>query len=380
MNSTDQMELFVVCSSGLEELVQKEMEELGVKVVRQGHRGVYVTGTLRDLYRINYCSRLASRVLLPLKEERCAGKEELYRLGMQIDWTKYMTPDQTFAIDCNGYHPEFSNKLYAAQVLKDALCDQMREKYGRRPSVDTARPNVQLNLHLHEHRVTVSVDTSGQPLHKRGYRKITGPAPLQETMAAALLTMAGYDGKQTFLDPCCGSGTLLVEAAMIATRTPPGYLRRHWGFFALPFHNDFLWKEVRIQVNKGRRVLQDGKISGMEISPRVLQECKANLRSAGFEDGVHLIQGDFDQLEPKFPPNLVLCNPPHGRRLGEERALIPFYGKIGDFLKRKVEKPGKGFIFTSSPLLSRKVGLRSQRRHVVSNCGVESRLLEFDLY
>ena len=211
--------LFVTCSGGLEELLEQELQELGY-TTQPGFRGVYVFNvSMREIYHINYCSRIAVRVLLPLRKFKCYDKKSLYFEVSKVDWTEYIPKDKTFAIDANVKHRNIKNSLFAAQVVKDVICDQFRDKFGYRPSVDLKFPDVQLNLFINQDNAVLSFDTSGEPLYKRGYRQQKSEAPLQETLAAAMLYSIGYSGKEALCDPCCGSGTLLIEAAMVATNT-----------------------------------------------------------------------------------------------------------------------------------------------------------------
>lgn len=227
--------VFVTCAQGLEKLLCQELEELGISGIKLGFKGVYVQeGTIEDVYHINYCSRIAGRVLVPIKHFRCRDRKVLYQNCAEIDWLSYIPKGKTFAIDANVKNPQLRNSLFAAQVMKDAICDQFREKFGERPNVDTRNPDIQLNLFIQNEEAIVSFDTSGVPLHKRGYRTENVQAPIQESLAAALLRIAGYKGHENFCDPCCGSGTFLIEAAMIATITPPGFLRKNGDLCTFP--------------------------------------------------------------------------------------------------------------------------------------------------
>lgn len=374
-------ELFVICASGLEPLLVQELNELGFDQAIPGFRGVYVKGnSLEDICRINYNSRLASRVLLPLQRFICRGRQSLYDAVYDIDWVKYIPTDATIAIDANVSNRDFRNSLYAAQLTKDAICDQLRERRNERPNVDTSNPDVQLNLFIHDSKGVISFDTSGSPLHKRGYRQVSTEAPIRETLAAALLRLAKYSPEEIFCDPCCGSGTLLIEAALIASKTAPGFLRNKWGFMTLPQFNQQTWLKVKAEADLKRTPLVKGHFWGLDINKNAVHTAKANLRAAGFHQAVEIAQGDFRDFPLSLQPNFVLTNPPHGKRLGEVEQLIGLYRSLGDFLKQKTTKPGKGFIFVGSPELAKEVGLAPKRRHEVDNAGIDSRLLEFDLY
>ena len=266
------------------------------------------------------------------------------------------------------------------QVVKDAICDQLKEKFGTRPEVNVKNPDIQLNLFIHKEHAIVSFDTSGIVLTKRSYRQETVEAPMQEALAAAILLLTNYNGSEIVCDPCCGSGTLLIEAALIATKTPPGFLRTKWGFMSLPEFSNEQWLKVKIQADSKRVPLPKDKIFGADINKQAVHATKVNLRAAGLHQSIDVVQADIRDYEPPVAPNFVLTNPPYGLRLDTVDHLRDLYRDIGDFMKRKTAKPAKGFVFTGSLELSKEVGLASTRRHVLEQSGIDARLLEFDLY
>ncbi len=373
--------LFVSCPPTLEPLLIEELKELGLPSVQLGYRGGFVhEWDWPAIYRINYASRLASRVLLPLLKFRCLNRQALYRHASEVDWSLYLKKGWTFAIDAHVHHQELRNSLFAAQVVKDAICDQMRHQFGERPSVQIQHPDVQIHLFIDQQTAILSFDTSGEALHKRGYRQESLEAPLRENLAAALLLLSRYTKEEIFLDPCCGSGTLLIEAALIASETPPGYLRKQWGFMRHPQYQGEEWLTVRHQIDQQRKPLETGVLFGIDQSKQAVRACQINLRAAGFSRQVEVRQADFREYQPSVAPTFILTNPPHGRRLGEEAYLKSLYRALGDFMKKKSAKPGRGYIFTGNLELAKEVGLAATRRHVLSNSGVDSRLLEFNLY
>ena len=375
------MEIFVTCSEGLELLLKDELAQMGYNDLHPGFRGVYVNEVdFEAVYRINYCSRLAVRVLLPLARFRCMDQRALYNAISDLDWLKYLPRGKTFAIDANVSHKNLRNSLYAAQVAKDAICDQYRERTGSRPNVSIKNPDVQLNLFIRNDKATLSFDTSGVPLFKRGYRLEGGEAPIQETLAAALLMMAQYKGDEIFCDPCCGSGTLLIEAALMASHTPPGYIRTHWGFMYLPEFSSLAWLKVKNEADKNRKPLAPGHFFGCDINKDAARICKTNLRASGFHAQIEIQQRDFREYTPSIPPNFIMTNPPHGIRLETTDQLRNLYRALGEFLKNKSAKPARGFIFTGNLELAKEVGLNAKQKHVVSNNGIDSRLMEYELY
>lgn len=375
------MDLFVTCAQCLEPLLVEELGQLGFTYVEAGFRGVHVKNVNIDaVYKINYLSRIAGRVLMPLASFRCYEAKSLYGGIIKVDWLRYIARGKTFAIDANVSHPQLRNSLFAAQVAKDAICDQLRDRIGTRPDIDVKDPDVQLNLYIHDQWAIMSVDTSGKPLSRRGYRLETVEAPIQETLAAALLMLAKYQGNEILCDPCCGSGTILIEAALMASHTPPGYLRKQWGFFSLPEFSSADWLKVKNEADAKKIDFPKQQLFGCDVNKQAVYATKVNARATGLHQQIEVVNCDFREFTPPVEPNLVVTNPPHGRRLEDEETLSPLYRSLGDFLKRKTTKPAKGFVFTGSPMLSKEVGLAAKRRHVLDNSGVESRLLEYDLF
>lgn len=377
----EKLPLFVSCATALEPLLKDELSEMGITTSHIGYRGIYINDwDWKTIYQINYGSRLASRVLLPLLRFRCFDRRSLYRHAMEIDWPQFLKDGRTFAIDANVNHRELRNSLFAAQVVKDAICDQMRQRTGRRPSVQVQQPDLQLNLFIQQQNAVISFDTSGDPLHKRGYRQEAVEAPIQESLAAAILRLAHYSKDKILLDPCCGSGTFLVEAALMASQTPPGYLRHRWGFMGHPDYDSALWLKVRNQMDEKRIPLSPHHLFGIDKSQSAVRATKINLKAAGFHNQVEVQQDDFRDYNSQIVPNLIVTNPPHGKRLDEEDQLRPLYRDLGDFIKKNCAKDGKGFVFVSNLELAKEVGLAASKRHVLSNGGIDSRLLEYDIF
>lgn len=376
------LKLFVSCGLGLEDGLLNELQTFGYSKVAKGYLGVHVeVPDFDSIFRINYLSRTAARVFLPLIEFFCYDQKGLYKGASRVDWARYIAPNKTIAIDANVNHKHLRNSLFAAQVVKDAICDQLREKRGFRPDVDVKYPDIQLNLFIHDNACVISFDTSGSPLYKRGYRQESVEAPLQESLAAGLLMLAGYQGTEVLYDPCCGSGTFLIEAALIATRTAPGFLRKKWGFFELPEFSQEAWLKIKAEIDQKRIPLPENKIFGSDLNKTTIFAAKLNLKAAGFLQEIEILQGDVAEVSPKIAPNFIITNPPYGKRLeGQEAYLKKLYRSVGEFMKTKAEKPAKGFVFTGSLELAKEVGLAAKKRHILNNGGIDSRFLEFDLY
>ncbi|MGK5595540.1 MAG: THUMP domain-containing class I SAM-dependent RNA methyltransferase [Parachlamydiaceae bacterium] len=373
--------LFVSCASHLEPLLKEELLQLGYPDVKETYRGVFVNQVpFEAIYEINYCSRLASRVLVPLKKFICTNRESLYQNVHELSWRNYFKKAQNFAVDATVDPKIFKSSLFAAQIVKDAICDKMREETGKRPDVSPYEPDVQLNLFMQGNRAILSYDTSGPALHKRGYRQESGEAPLQETLAAALLTLADFKGDEIIYDPCCGSGTLLIEAAMKSTNTPAQFFRKKFGFMKMPEFSEQAWLKLKNQKDAAKKPLKPKHFFGTEVNKNTFRICLANLRALNWLKDIQIIQGDFREAELSLAPNFIICNPPYGNRLNEDPSLVGLYRSLGDLMKQKSAKPGRGFVFTGNLDLSKEIGLAPKRRHVLLNGGIESRLLEYDLY
>lgn len=377
------MELFITCQKSLEQILENELHSLRFNTTKLGYAGVYVQiQNFSDIYKINYSSRIASRVLLPLKKFKVHDAKDLYDNVKSIDWLPYFkelerSKFETMAVDANVDHKNIRNSHFASQVVKDAICDQLIEKINVRPTVQTESPDIQLNLFIWGGEATLSFDTSGDPLHKRGYRDEGGEAPLRENLAAALLSLANYKKEDIFIDPCAGSCTFLIEALLIASNTPPGFLRKKWGFQKCPEYNEAEWLEVKQAIDKEKVTIEKNRFFGSELNKNLHRISIATLKRLGFASYVELFQGPFQSYEPKFKPTLMLTNPPYGVRLETEADLIPLYRDLGHFIKRKMAHPARAYVFTGSVPLSKEVGLAPSRKIPLINGGIEAKLLEF---
>jgi putative N6-adenine-specific DNA methylase len=324
-------DLFITCPHGFEALLEKELKDLGIAKVLPRFCGVLVPKTKENVFIANYLSRVATRVLWPIAEFHCSGREDLYANCSKVDWSLFLNPRKTFAIDANVHHPALKNSLFAALVVKDAICDHFRNKTGSRPSVDTQNPDMQLNLFIQKGKATLYLDTSGAPLHKRGWRVHQVEASIHESLAAALLLMSGYSKEKVFCDPFCGSGTFLIEAAWIATNTPPGILRKNWGFFRLPGFDMQEWKTWKDSQNAKRTSLPKGMIFGSDKSRETSGLCKEHLWKAGVSDCVELSYDPVAYYNLPTKPDLIVTNPPYGKRL---EATHQLFKEFASFLQK----------------------------------------------
>jgi putative N6-adenine-specific DNA methylase len=368
---------FATCARGLEPVLARELHDLGAADVATGRGGVTFRGDAALLYRANLWLRTAVRVLRPVLEADVRSPDELYDAVRTIDWSEFLTIDQTLAVDCNVRDSAITHSQYAARRVKDAICDQFRDKTGRRPSVDTERPMVGLNLHVHRDHATLSLDSSWDSLHKRGYRPIQTRAPLNEALAAGLLLHSGWDPATPLVDPLCGSGTFCIEGAWIATRRPPGLTRKWFGFQGWPEFDRPLWNAIRDEARHGVLKALPSPIRGSDIRRDAVEFARTNARAAGVG---HLLE--FDRLDVKDarpsdgPPGTILCNPPYGERIGDEKELIGLYRTLGETFGTHW-KCWRVLIFTGNDWLARKTGLPVKSSQPFYNGKIPCRLWEF---
>ncbi len=364
-------ELFISCASNLEPWLLEELKEMGIASTRRGHRGVYAPRTMENVYKINYTSRLATRVLWPLIRFPCPDRDVLYQAARTIEWERYFSAQDTLAIDANiDQHPQLRNSHFAGLVIKDAICDRLRDAKGWRPSVDLENPSLQLNLHIQKGIASLYIDTSGKPLFKRGYRQETGQAPLQESLAAAILKMADYQPERDCLcDPFCGSGTLLIEAAMMATNTPAGFFRRSWGFSKMAEFDETQWKAFRARTNEKRTPLLSGKIFGSDGSLSASAIARSHLEATGFLGSVDIFSRPIENLRSPFTPSLIISNPPYGKRLEANEAL---YRNLGKYASRC--KKARLFFLASDEHMAQALELPYQEKIKCLNGGLPVKL------
>ncbi len=369
---------FVTCARGLETVLVEELRALGANDIEGGRGGVHFAGDRATLYRANLWLRTAVRVLQPLLEAVVTSPDELYEAVRTIDWSQYLTPEHTLAVDSNVRDSRITHSKYAALRVKDAICDQFIDLCGRRPSVDVESPLVGLNLHVYRDRAVLSLDSSGESLHKRGYRPILTRAPLNEALAAALVLLTGWKGETPFVDPMCGSGTLPIEAAWIALRRPPGLTRKRFGFMGWMDYDVALWTDLRDEARRGVLKQLPVPILGSDIRGDALAFCDKNARAAGVGHLLRFERKDVcDFRVPAGPAGTLLCNPPYGERIGEEEELIGLYRTLGELFGQRC--PGwQAFVFSGNAVLGRAIGLKPNTEVPLFNGKIPCRLLRFD--
>lgn len=363
--------------AGLEALLAQELKDLGAQEVEIGTRAVNFKGDKALMYRANYCSRTAIRILKPIAEFSISNETDYYREISRIKWSEYLGLDKTFAIDATLSKSKMTHSQYAALKAKDAIVDQFNRKYGKRPDVETRFPDLRINIYMHDNHCIVSLDSSSVSLHKRGYRRETGAAPLNEVLAAGMILLSGWDKKSHFIDPMCGSGTLLIEAAMIANNIPAGYYRKYYGFVQWDDFDKNLWEQVKEEAMQ----LEDEfefEIIGNDMDPEVLHKALRNIQHAKLQYDISLREGDMANLKPPKGKGMVIVNPPYGERL-QIRDTIELYKKMGDTFKKSFSGY-EAWVISSDLIALKNLGLHPTKKMTLYNGALECKYERFELY
>jgi putative N6-adenine-specific DNA methylase len=369
---------FAQVTGKMEDICSEELVEIGAKEVVPVYKGVYFKADLTVLYKINYTSRLLSRVLAPLITFPCHTTDVLIQKAKKIHWEDFLSVKKTFAISSSVTKSRITNSLYASQCLKDGIADYFRDKYGKRPDVEIVNPDVRFNLHIEKDTAVISLDTSGESLHKRGYRLLAGEAPMQETLAAAIIRLSKWNGETPLWDPMCGSGTILCEALMHYCRIPAQKLRKKFGFTNLPDFDSAMWAKVKDEYDSKIRPLPKDIIKGSDKSQNALDVAKDNLSHLSYSESVGITRRSFQEVNG-FKNGTLITNPPFGIRLGEKEEVQALYKELGDFLKNNCIGTS-AFIYTGNPELRRHIGLKTTRRIPLDNGKLEGVLLQIDSY
>jgi putative N6-adenine-specific DNA methylase len=380
------MKFFATCARGLEGILADELRPIGAGEIEPGRGGVAFAGDRATLYKANLWLRTAVRVLQPILEADVHSPDELYQAAQTIDWAQYLTLDHTFAVDCNVRDSRITHSLFAALRTKDAICDQFVAKCGKRPSVNVEEPMVGLNLHIYRDHAIFSLDSSGESLHKRGYRPILTKAPLNEALAAALVLRSGWIPQTPFIDPLCGSGSLPIEAAWIALHRPPGLTRKRFGFMGWMDFDIALWTDIRDEARRGVLKKLPAPILGFDIRKDAIAHSENNARAAGIGHLLKFARQDVRDLYPEAirlgspdvpkPFGTILCNPPYGERIGEEEDLGPLYEAIGEVFAEKC-RDWNCCVFTGNAKLARMIKLRVREAVDLWNGKIPCRLLRY---
>lgn len=363
---------------GLESVLADELRKLGAKDVKEAIRSVSFKGDKGFLYKANIALRTAVRILKPIKTCKVYDEEDLYEAIQKIKWENHLEVEGTFAIGAVVNSPNFtSNSHYIALKSKDAIADYFRHKYHKRPNVDLKHPDVKIHVHIQKDWLTISLDSSGDSLHKRGYRTATNIAPINEVLAAGMVLLSGYTGDENFIDPMCGSGTILIEAAMIANNIPANINRKLFGFEHWKDYDEDLYFTIQDSLLKKIRS-SHFKIMGFDKAPSAVQKARQNIISANLEEfiGVHHVNF-FNSTKEVFGNTTIVFNPPYGERLNID--IPEFYKKIGDTLKHNYPD-STAWIITSDTQALKHVGLRTSKRIALKNGDLDCRFVKYELY
>lgn len=362
---------------GLEEILARELQQLGGRNVSVFKRGVSVTGDLGFLYKINLCLHTALKVVIPVTRFTAGNEQELYDSVKRIDWERFISNEDTIMVESVLNSEQFTHSQFVSQKIKDGIVDRFRERTGRRPDVDLLRPSFKLYVHIFRNEVSLNLDSSGDPLYKRGYRADINEAPMKEVLAAGLVRLSGWEKHLMLIDGMCGAGTIAIEAALWANNIPPGYYRNEFGFMRWKNFDEQLYDTI--YERSISRISNDKvEIIANDIDPATLKKAVGNTRNAKVDDVISCQQQSFFDLQPPRKGGVVILNPPYGERLPVAE-IEKLYKEIGD----KLKKDFKGFsawIITSRPEAIKSIGLRPSRKIQIFNGSLECRYLKFELY
>ncbi|GAB4157947.1 MAG: THUMP domain-containing protein [Cyanobacteria bacterium J069] len=370
---------FATVARGLEPLAAQELAQLGASAVEPGFCGVAFAGDRSLLYRVNLWARLPFRILMKLHEFPCQDAEDLYRGIQTIDWSQYLTPDLTLAVNATGKSEQLNHTHFTALQVKNAIVDQQQDRLGDRSDVNPQSPDVQISIHLERDVCTVSLDSSGKSLHRRGYRPAVGAAPLKESLAAALIQLSGWQPEQMFYDPLCGSGTLPLEASLQALNIAPGLFREQFGFETW-LDADLPLLETLIQTAEAsQRDSLPAPIWGSDRDEAVIEQAIANATHCGVVNHVYFAAIDLEDVAAPADSGVLFCNPPYGERLGRDSDLGAFYKQLGNVLKQRF-KGWTAFVLSGNKELAQSIGLKSSQRFAVYNGALPCQLMKYELY
>lgn len=373
---TENIKIQIKTFFGLEAVLAEEIKKLGGRNVELKNRAVNCEGDLGFLYKINYSARTALKILVPIEEFKAYNETKFYEKLFKFEWDDFMSVDQTFAIDSTVNSERFSHSQFMTFKMKDAIVDFFQNRYGRRPSIETRSPDIKFHLHIDRELVTISLDSSGDALFKRGYRREQGEAPINEVLASGMLQLAGWDGKGNFLDPMCGSGTLLIEAAMIAMDLPAQLFRKRFAFQNWKNYDEALFNKIKeFRVERIREF--HGKIVGYDIDGRMLDAARDNIESAEMEDIIEVRRENFFDTKKDMFPLLMVFNPPYDERISINDD--DFYKKIGDTFKTNYPNT-LAWLISSDLDAPKKIGLRPSRKIKLFNGKLETRFLQYEMY
>lgn len=377
MTASEIQSYFATCPRGLEALLAAELSRLGAGSVSPTSGGVAFQADTRVQYRANLESRLATRILRRLETKSYRNEKDIYEFARAIAWSRWFKVSQSIRVDITAVRSPLKSIDFATLRIKDAICDRFRDEVGSRPDVNTRAPDVRIQAYLTKESATLYLDTSGDPLYKRGYRTQSVEAPLKENLAAGIIALTGWQPEEVLLDPMCGGGTLVAEAALIGKNIAPG-LGRHFGFERLADFDATLWATVRDAALAARTPDRKLAIYGSDLHYREVESAKENLRAAGLGDAVHIKQASATDLRAPASEGVLVTNPPYGERIGEADDLTALYPKLGDWMKQHFAG-WRCYYFTGDPELPKGIRLKASKRTPLFNGAIECRLFEYKI-
>lgn len=363
--------------AGLEPVLKQELEAIGAEESQNINRAVIFKGDNEVLYKANYWPFTALRILKVIDEFDVKDENELYKKIKRMKWYKLMDLDGTLAIDTFLHNSTMTHTRYVSQKVKDAIVDQFRDMFERRPSVDTENPELRINVHINKNHCTISLDSSGDSLHKRGYRQEQNKAPINEVLAAGMLKLAGYDGNQNLLDPMCGSGTILIEAALIASNMPSAFYRQDFGFFKWMDFEPLIWRQIKKEAFQFQ-CDPEGEIVGFDMNQSTLAKAQANAKFAKLHHDIEFKEQEFSQSKKPFDEGLIVMNPPYGERMKKQN-MDDFYKMVGDTLKKEYDG-FNAYIISSDLNAIKNIGLKTSEKNILYNGALECRFNKYELY
>ena len=370
---------FATVARGLEDIAAQELITLGAKEVQTEFTGVYFQGDRELLYRVNLWARTIFRVLVKIDKVKSFNAQTLYRSIQTIDWSEYLHPEMTLAINCTGKNKQLNHSHFTALQIKNAIVDQQQKQYNRRSDINPKNPDLLVNAHIDNNRCTISLDSSGASLHRRGYRPAMGLAPLKETLAAAIIQMTDWTPEIAFFDPLCGSGILPLEAAMKALNIAPGLYKSQFGFQSWLDYDESLWNKLVTEAKDSQLKNLDVPIIGSDRDFEMIEQAYSNADNCGLGEQIQFRQQDLSDIQAPAEKGVIICNPPYGERLGQAEDLEDLYKSLGDIFKQRFTG-WTAYILTGNKQLAKKVGLRTSRRISVYNGSLPCTLLKYELY
>ena len=363
---------------GSEIPAKNELIELGAENIKDGYLGYYFQINKNELYRLVYKNRISTRILAPISSFDCHSEKYLYKMAQKINWNDFLTVSKTFSIVSNVSNSKIKNSRYASYILKDAIVDQFNKNEKKRPDVNRYFPDLLLNLYIHENKARISIDLGGGSLHKRGYRKSTTSAPIKENLAASIIDLTEWDKRTPIYDPFCGSGTLLIEAAIKFTETPASLLRSKFGFLRLPEFNATTWNQTKSNINQNISSLPNNLINGSDIDDKTILKAKDNVSSYKNFSSINLKTKNFEDIEA-INNSLIITNPPYGIRQNTIQEAELILTKFGDFLKQRCVGT-TAFVFFGNKEIMKKIGLKPDKKIPINTGKLPGILCRYPIY